>query len=477
MEEEMIPVIMAGGTGSRLWPLSRTLYPKQFMVLEGEDSLLQTTLKRLHGMECSPAIIISNEEHRFIVAEQIRLTGEPHSALILEPVGRNTAPAVALAAIEALNNEEDPVLLIMAADHVIGDVAAFQKTVLEACKIAEMDKLVTFGIVPTEAETGYGYIRAKGLISGLKNADEPAYPVAEFVEKPDIETARRYLDSGEYFWNSGMFMFKARRYLEELEVHRPEILSACRAAMKHTSKDLEFHRIDKTLFEACPSDSIDYAVMEKTKDAYVVPLNVRWNDIGSWSALWDIAEKDENNNVLKGDILLNDARNCYINTTGKLVAAVGLEDIVIVNTKDAVLVATKDKVQNVKAIVETLKAQGRTEHYNHRDVYRPWGKYDSVDTGRRYQVKRISVKPGAKLSRQMHHHRAEHWVVVCGTAKVEKGEETILLTENQSIYIPLGTTHSLENPGKITLELIEVQSGSYLGEDDIVRFEDVYGRI
>jgi mannose-1-phosphate guanylyltransferase len=473
----MIPVIMAGGTGSRLWPLSRTLYPKQFMALEGEETMLQATLKRLRGLEHSPAIVITNEEHRFIVAEQIRLTGEETGPLILEPVGRNTAPAVALAALEALNSEEDPVLLIMAADHVIGDIAAFQKTVLSAGKIAETGKLVTFGIVPTEAETGYGYIRAQGLSKTADDSDEKGYPVAEFVEKPDSETAQRYLESGEYFWNSGMFMFKARRYLEELEAFSPAILTACRAAMKHTSRDLEFHRVDKVHFEACPSDSIDYAVMEKTKDACVVPLDVQWNDIGSWSALWNIAAKDANNNVVKGDILLHDTRNCYINTTGKLVATVGLEDIVVVNTKDAVLVATKDKVQDVKEIVEALKAQNRSEHYTHREVYRPWGKYDSVDTGKRYQVKRITVKPGAKLSQQMHHHRAEHWVVVLGTAKVQKGEETILLTENQSIYIPLGTTHSLENPGKIPLELIEVQSGSYLGEDDIVRFEDVYGRI
>ncbi|MEE4240212.1 MAG: mannose-1-phosphate guanylyltransferase/mannose-6-phosphate isomerase [Desulfopila sp.] len=473
----MIPVIMAGGTGSRLWPLSRTLYPKQFMALDGEETMLQATLKRLRGLEHSPAIVITNEEHRFIVAEQIRLTGEKTGPLILEPVGRNTAPAVALAALEALNSEEDPILLIMAADHVIGDVSAFQKTVLAAGKIAETGKLVTFGIVPTEAETGYGYIRARGLSKTSDDSNEQGYPVAEFVEKPDSETAQRYLESGEYFWNSGMFMFKARRYLEELETFSPAILNACRAAMKHTSRDLEFYRVDKVHFEACPSDSIDYAVMEKTADAYVVPLDVQWNDIGSWSALWNIAAKDTNNNVVKGDILLHDTKNCYINTTGKLVATVGLEDIVVVNTKDAVLVATKDKVQNVKEIVEALKTQDRSEHYTHREVYRPWGKYDSVDTGERYQVKRITVKPGAKLSQQMHHHRAEHWVVVLGTAKVQKGEETILLTENQSIYIPLGTTHSLENPGKIPLELIEVQSGSYLGEDDIVRFEDVYGRI
>ncbi len=473
----MIPVIMAGGTGSRLWPLSRTLYPKQFMTLNGEDSMLQASLKRLQGLETSPAIIITNEEHRFIVAEQVRLTGKQPGAIILEPVGRNTAPAVALAAIEVLNDDEDPTLLIMAADHVIDDIAAFQRTVKEAEKIAEAGKLVTFGISPTVAETGYGYIRVDGLAAELKKGQETSYPVAEFVEKPDFVTAQRYLESGEYFWNSGMFMFKARRYLEELEKFQPDILKACRAAMKKASKDLEFHRIDEAEFAACPSDSIDYAVMEKTSDAYVVPLNVEWNDIGSWSALWDIAIKDENDNVIKGDVISHDTHNCYINTTGKLVATVGLKDVIVVNTKDAVLVATKDKVQNVKKIVEILKKQERSEYYNHREVYRPWGKYDSIDAGTRYQVKRITVKPGAKLSRQMHHHRAEHWVVVSGSAKVEKGDETILLTENQSLYIPLGTTHSLENPGKIPLELIEVQSGSYLGEDDIVRFEDVYGRI
>jgi mannose-1-phosphate guanylyltransferase len=473
----MIPVIMAGGTGSRLWPLSRTLYPKQFMTLNGEDSMLQTSLKRLQGLDTSPVIIITNEEHRFIVAEQVRLTGEQPGAIILEPVGRNTAPAVALAALEALSRDEDPTLLIMAADHVIDDVSAFQETVKKAEEIAQEGKLVTFGISPTSAETGYGYIRVEGLVTELQKDEITSYPVAEFVEKPDLATAQSYLESGKYFWNSGMFMFKARRYLEELENFHPEILQSCRAAMKNTSRDLEFHRIDETEFAACPNDSIDYAVMEKTSDAYVVPLNVNWNDIGSWSALWEIAIKDENDNVIKGDVICHDTQNCYVNTTGKLVATVGLKDIIVVNTKDAVLVATKDKVQNVKKIVEILKKQERSEYYNHREVYRPWGKYDSVDFGNRYQVKRITVKPGAKLSKQMHHHRAEHWVVVSGSAKVLKGEETILLTENQSIYIPLGTTHSLENPGKIPLELIEVQSGSYLGEDDIVRFEDVYGRI
>ena len=473
----MIPVILAGGTGSRLWPLSRTLYPKQFMALDGKETMLQATLQRLDGMETEPAIVISNEEHRFIVAEQLRLTGSTLGAIILEPVGRNTAPAAAMAALEAINTSEDPLLLIMAADHVIGDAAAFQQTVRAAIPYAQSGKLVAFGMVPTAAETGYGYIRAGEMASRSKDEAMTAFPVDEFVEKPDAETARTYLESGQYFWNSGIFLFKATRYLEELEAHHPDILSACRAAMKHTSRDLEFHRVDQEHFEACPSNSIDYAVMEKTSDAYVMPLNLQWNDIGSWSALWDIADKDTNNNVVKGDILLNETSNCYINTSDKLVATVGLENTVIVNTKDALLVATKDKVQNVKNIVEALKSDNRSEYYNHLEVYRPWGKYESIDTGPRYQVKRITVKPGAKLSLQMHHHRAEHWVVVSGTARVHKDEEIILLTENQSIYIPLGTTHSLENPGKISLELIEVQSGSYLGEDDIVRFEDVYGRI
>ena len=473
----MIPVIMAGGTGSRLWPLSRTLYPKQFMTLEGEDSLLQATLKRLMGLNCSAPIVVTNEEHRFIAAEQLRRLGSEIGTLVLEPVGRNTAPAVALAALEALKGHEDPLLLIMPADHVIDDIEHFQKTVREAEKLAETGKLVTFGIRPTSAETGYGYIRADIAASEQKEKDGSGYPIIEFIEKPDTETAKRYLESGQYLWNSGMFLFKARKYLEELEVFSPEIVRACRAAMETITADLDFQRIDKAEFEQCPSDSIDYAVMEKTGDAYVVPLDIQWNDIGSWSALWDIAEKDADHNVIRGDVLINETRNCYIHNKDKLVAAVGLEDIVVVNTKDAVLVATKDKVQNVKEIVKLLKEQGRSEYYNHRVVYRPWGKYDSVDFGDRYQVKRITVKPGAVLSVQMHHHRAEHWVVVSGTAKVRKGDETLLLTENQSTYIPLGTTHSLENPGKIPLELIEVQSGSYLEEDDIVRFDDVYGRV
>lgn len=472
----MIPIIMAGGTGSRLWPLSRTLYPKQFMSLDGNDSMLQTTIKRLEGMECSSPIIITNEDHRFIVAEQTRLTQTTPYAIILEPTGRNTAPAVALAALEALSRDKDSILLVVAADHVIGNTKAFQKTVTDACRLAQQGKLVTFGIVPQHPETGYGYIRAKNFTSKPSQTNA-AFEVAEFVEKPNLQKAREYLEQGDYFWNSGMFMFKALRYLEELEKYRPDILTSCREAMKDTSRDMEFLRVDKDCFEACPSESIDYAVMEQTEDAYVVPLDVDWNDIGSWSALWDNAQKDMNNNALSGDILTHNTSNSYIHSSDKLVATVGVDNVVVVNTKDAVLVAKKDKVQDVKKIVEQLKSSSRSEHFNHREVYRPWGKYDSVDNGKRYQVKRITVKPGAKLSLQMHHHRAEHWIIVSGTAKVHKGDETILLSENQSVYIPLGTTHSLENPGKIPLELIEVQSGSYLGEDDIVRFEDLYGRI
>ncbi len=469
---------MAGGTGSRLWPLSRTLSPKQFMTVENDNSMLQTTLKRLNGLDCKPPIIITNEDHRFIVAEQMRLMDGQTGTIILEPVGRNTAPAAALAAFTAIDRDQESLLMVMAADHIIGDVQSFQATMAQAEKVARQGKLVTFGIPPERAETGYGYIRAKGFDSD-KTAFEAAsaFEIAEFIEKPDIETAEKYLESGAYFWNSGMFMFQAKKYLEELEKFRPDIFTACKNAMRQTSKDMDFLRIDKHIFTACPTDSIDYAVMEKTKQGYVIPLNVPWNDIGSWSALWDIAAKDQENNVLKGDVLIENTSDSYIQSTDKLVAVVGLDNVVVVNTKDAVLVSTKNEVQKVKNIVEKLKSEGRSEHLIHREVYRPWGKYDSIDMGERYQVKRITVKPGAKLSIQMHHHRAEHWVIVSGTAKVLKGDTTLLLSENESVYIPLGTTHSLENPGKIPLELIEVQSGPYLGEDDIIRFEDQYGRV
>lgn len=468
----MIPIVLAGGTGSRLWPLSRSLSPKQFMKVEGDNSMLQATLKRLDGLSCDAPMIITNEEHRFIVAEQVRLTGQKTSAIILEPIGRNTAPAIALAALETIRRQNDALLLILAADHVIGDIPAFHDAVNRAAVIAEEGRLVTFGIVPTKPETGYGYIR-----SG-EPTNEHAFEITEFIEKPDLQTAEKYLKDGGYFWNSGMFMFTAKRYLEELEKYRPDILDACRKAMAETSADMsEFLRIDTKAFSACPSESIDYAVMEKTDSGCVVPLDAAWNDIGNWTALWDIADKDNNSNVLQGDILTEETNNCYIRSEDKLVATIGLDNIVVVNTKDAVLVAPKDKVQQVKQVVEKLKNDRRPEYLNHREVYRPWGKYDSIDNGDRYQVKRITVKPGGKLSLQMHHHRAEHWVVVSGTAKVYKGDETSLVSENESVYIPVGTVHALENPGKIPLELIEVQSGPYLGEDDIIRFEDVYGRV
>ncbi len=466
----LVPIIMAGGSGTRLWPLSRALYPKQFLPLVGDNSMLQETLIRLSGLDIAEPVTICNEEHRFIVAEQLRTLGKL-GTIVLEPEGRNTAPAIALAADIAThrNGDNDPLLLVLAADHVIQNPQAFVDVVEQAIPLAEQGKLVTFGIVPQCAHTGYGYIkRGPDVASGFE--------VSEFVEKPDQTTAQQYLDSGEYYWNSGMFLFKASRYLKELEAHRPDIAAACAASLSQTEKDLDFVRVDKEAFLSCPEDSIDYAVMEKTKDAVVVPLDAGWNDIGSWSALWEVDEKDANGNASRGDVIFHDSKNCLAHGGERLIATVGLEDIVIVDTKDAVLVAHKDKVQDVKKIVEQLKVEGRSEFQLHREVYRPWGKYDSVDNGQRYQVKRITVKPGAKLSVQMHHHRAEHWIVVSGTAKVTNGDKTFLVTENESTYIPVGVVHALENPGKVPLELIEVQSGSYLGEDDIVRFEDRYGR-
>tara|TARA_R110002033_G_scaffold96537_2_gene145428 strand:- start:4628 stop:6040 length:1413 start_codon:yes stop_codon:yes gene_type:complete len=469
----ILPVIMAGGNGSRLWPLSRELYPKQFLTVSGELSMLQQTVARLTGMEHHAPLLICNEEHRFIAAEQIRLGGFAHSGIILEPVGRNTAPAIALAALQALKNaeqDEDPILLVLAADHLIEDTSAFQKSVGKALPFAKDGKLVTFGIVPTVPETGYGYIKA-----GQPQGD--AFTVAEFVEKPDLNTAQGYLASGDYYWNSGMFLFKASRYLEELKKHSPEILLACEESMQENTTDMDFVRVNIEAFQRCPDDSIDYAVMEKTDSSMVIPMDAGWSDVGSWSALWEVSEKDENKNVIKGDVISVNSANNYLHSNNKLIAVVGIDNLVVVETKDAILVAHKEQVQDVKVIVNHLKAVGRTEHKIHREVYRPWGKYDSLDVGNRDQVKRITVKPGAKLSIQMHHHRAEHWIVVSGTAKVTNGDKTILLTENESTYIPIGQIHALENPGVLPLELIEVQSGSYLGEDDIVRFEDRYGRI
>ncbi len=469
----LIPVIMAGGSGSRLWPLSRELYPKQFLKLDGEATMLQATINRLQQLESAPPLVICNEHHRFLVAEQLRHLGKLAHNIILEPAGRNTAPAIALAALTAQQTSgdgEDPLLLVLAADHVIRDEAAFTASVQSAILHAEAGKLVTFGIVPTHAETGYGYIRRGAEQQG-------AFAVAQFVEKPDVTTAERYLASGEYYWNSGMFLFRASRFLAELEAFRPDIYAACAQAVGTINPDLDFVRVNKTAFLACPSDSIDYAVMEKTADAVVVPMDAGWSDVGSWSSLWEISNKDEQGNVFRGDVMQYASQNNYVFAESGLVSLVGVDNLVVVQTKDAVLVVDQHKVQDVKMIVEELKAAGRSEHRMHREVYRPWGKYDSIDNGRRYQVKRITVKPGEKLSLQMHHHRAEHWIVVSGTAKVTNGERTFLVTENESTFIPVGAVHALENPGKMMLELIEVQSGTYLGDDDIVRLEDRYGRI
>lgn len=465
----LTPVIMAGGSGSRLWPLSRELRPKQFLSFSDESTMLQQTLSRLAGLEQQPSIVICNEEHRFLVAEQLRQIGAEGGRILLEPVGRNTAPAIALAAIAATQEGEDPLLLVLAADHLIQDVEQFHDSIELAIPLAEQDYLVTFGVVPTHPETGYGYIhQGDELGQGFK--------VRRFVEKPDTDTAATYLSSGEYLWNSGMFLFRASRYLDELGQHQPAMLETCRKAMTNTAHDLDFTRVDATAFAESPNESIDYAVMEKTDRAAVVPLDARWSDIGSWSSLWDVSDKCESGNSCHGDVVHEDTRNTLVRAESRLVATVGIEDLVIVETKDAVLVAHKDKAQDVKKIVQRLKDEQRPEYENHREVYRPWGIYDSVDNGQRYQVKRITVKPGAKLSVQMHHHRAEHWVVVSGTARVTNGERTYLVTENESTFIPVGQVHALENPGVVPLELIEIQSGTYLGEDDIVRFEDNYGR-
>lgn len=470
----MKPVVLAGGTGSRLWPKSRAALPKQFLALTSEKTMLQETVARLDGMDVEPVIVICNEAHRFLVAEQLRHDEINHGGILLEPMGRNTAPAIALAALHATLDGKDPVLLVLAADHLIADCPSFHKAIKHAESLALQDKLVTFGIVPDSAHIGYGYIRRGEQL----NQAETGYSVSQFVEKPDLKTAQKYVDNGEYYWNSGMFMFKASRYLQELEKYAPDMLNICKKAIEDESEDLDFVRISAEVFAACPDDSIDYAVMEKTDAAAVVPLDAGWNDVGSWSSLWETSShKDKDNNVVVGDAILHNVSNSYINSEERLISVVGLDDIVVVETKDSVLVANKSKVQDIKHIVNTLKREKRPEFEFHREVFRPWGSYDSIDNGERFQVKRITVKPGEKLSVQMHHHRAEHWIVVSGTAKVTNGEETLLLTENESTYIPIGVVHALENPGKLPLELIEVQSGSYLGEDDIVRFSDRYGRI
>ena len=458
-------VVLAGGSGTRLWPLSRAGHPKQFLGLNGHETMLQATMNRLKGLDVRSSLIISNEEHRFLVAEQLRDINQ-ETSIILEPVGRNTAPAIALAALMA---DGDPLLLVLAADHVIQDEAAFTSAVNSAIPMAEAGRLVTFGIVPSDAHTGYGYIEKGG-------GDGVGFVVKKFFEKPTLDVAQSYVESGDYLWNSGMFLFKASRYLEELQKFRPDIYDACASSIVDTQADIDFTRINRETFEGCPSESIDYAVMEKTKDAVVVEMDAGWSDIGSWSSLWEVSEKNTDGNALYGDVILHETNNSYIRTDGKLVAAIGVDNLVIVSTKDAVMVVHKDRVQDTKIIVQKLKELGRSEWKSNREIYRPWGKYDSVDNGERYQVKRITVKPGAKLSVQMHHHRAEHWVVVSGSAKVTNGDKTFLLSENESTFIPIGVVHALENPGKLELQLIEIQSGSYLGEDDIVRFEDIYGR-
>lgn len=465
----LCPVILAGGSGTRLWPLSRKLYPKQFLPLLGQDTLLQSTWKRLIGLGAAMTLVLCNEEHRFIVADQLREIGAA-ARIILEPVARNTAPAVAVAALVAMCQDPDAMLVVLPADHALADEALFQETVRAAVPLAQAGYLVTFGVPPTRPETGYGYIqRAEPLPEG-------GFRVARFVEKPDADTAQKYCEHGGYWWNSGMFVLRADRVVAELERFEPDMVVACRAALGSSCQDLDFLRLDAGEFAASPEKSIDYAVMERTDRAAVLPLATAWSDLGSWDALWEAGVKDGSGNVVHGDVLLADVRDSFVHADSRLVAAVGLADHIVVETTDAVLVAPRHRVQEVKQLVDSLKARRRPEAVTHRKVFRPWGNYESIDVGARYQVKRITVLPGQILSLQKHFHRAEHWVVVRGTAMVTRGQEQILLQENESIYIPLGTVHRLENPGRIPLELIEVQVGSYLGEDDIVRMEDVYGR-
>ena len=476
------PVVLSGGSGTRLWPLSREKYPKQLLSFVGQDSLLQATLRRLEGIDgatCAPPLVVCNDEYRFVVAEQLRLMGL-QGRIVLEPVGRNTAPALTLAALAARAAGDDPVLLVMPADHVVSQVAAFQECVRHAARLAQNGAVVTFGITPDRPETGYGYIQAGAALDA-----GGACAIARFVEKPDRATAEGYLQQGNYSWNSGVFVLRASVWLNALRLCRPDILEACEAAWNKSTSDLSFVRVDAEAFAACPSDSIDYAVMERLAGAQaveglpqgvVLPLSAGWSDVGAWDALWQILPKDEAGNVSQGRVMLQDCNDTLAYSSGRLLACVGVQSLVVVETPDAVLVVDQRHTQDVKKIVDRLKREGCAEGMLHRKVYRPWGWYDGVDAGERFQVKRIMVKPGGKLSLQMHHHRAEHWVVVRGTARVTKGDEAFLLTENQSTYIPLGVTHRLENPGHVDLEMIEVQSGSYLGADDIVRLGDVYGR-
>lgn len=466
------PVVMAGGSGTRLWPLSRAGYPKQFLVLSGNTSLFQQAVSRLEGLadtqlEVAAPVVVGNEEHRFLVLDQLRELKTEPSAVLLEPTGRNTAPAVTLAALQALESGGDAILVVTSADQTVTDGAAFTAALRAAITMAAEGAITVLGITPDRPETGYGYIRADGT------------RVAQFVEKPDLATAEKYVASGAYYWNAGMFVLKASVWMAALERFRPDIATACRAAWAVRSTDAKFVRPGKAEFSAVPSESVDYAVMEKcpgVMDIRMQALSAGWNDLGAWEAVWQVAEKDTSGNASTGDTMVSDSRNTLVHATSRLVSVVGLDDVVVVETPDAVLVARREKSQDVKNIVNQLGREQRGEQVLHRKVHRPWGWYDSIDHGPRHQVKRIMVKPGASLSLQMHHHRAEHWIVVSGTAEVTNGDKVIMLTENQSTYIPLGQTHRLANPGKVPLEIIEVQSGSYLGEDDIVRFEDTYGR-
>ncbi len=467
------PVILSGGAGSRLWPLSRKALPKQLLALAGPSTMIQETVLRTRGPGFAAPLVISGQDHRFLIAEQLRAAGIEGARIILEPAGRNTAPAAAVAALKVMEDDPDGLLLLMPSDHIVGDVPAFHAAVAVAAKAAAGGALVTFGIKPASPETGYGYIKSAQALAGAPGA----FAVERFVEKPDRPTAEGYLASGEYYWNSGMFLFSARAFLKEMERLEPGMLSCCQGAITHAHRDMDFIRLGEAAFLACPSQSIDYAIMEHAANAAVVPVEMGWNDVGSWQSLWDIAQRGPDGNALLGDIVTQGSRNSYIRSEGPLIAAVGVENLVIVATKDAVLVSHRDAAQDVKKIVDQLEAGGRDHHIHHAVVHRPWGSYESVDEGERFQVKRIIVKPGAKLSLQMHHHRAEHWIVVSGAALVTCDDQQFLLQENESTYIPQGSRHRLENPGKVALHLIEVQSGSYLGEDDIVRFEDTYGRV
>ena len=483
---KIYPVILSGGSGTRLWPLSRAVLPKQLLPLVTDKTMLQETALRVHSLpnrragdsaladcEIMAPLVVCGNEHRFMVAEQLREIGLAPLGILLEPVGRNTAPAVAVAAHYLLAIDPQALMLVLPADHVITDVAAFHVAIAEAAALAGAGALATFGIVPTAPETGYGYIRSGAAVAGAGQGRR----VERFVEKPDLATAQSFVAAGNYYWNSGMFLFRAERYLSELGQFQPAMLAACELAVRDGYRDLDFCRLEEKAFAACPSDSIDYAVMEHTAHAVVLPAAIGWSDVGSWSALWDVQQWDASGNVVRGDVYLDGVSNCLVRAESRMVAVLGVHDLVVVETDDAVLIAHKDQVQRVKQVVEHLKQTGRSEHQQHRKVYRPWGSYEGIDIGERFQVKRITVNPGGKLSLQMHHHRAEHWVVVSGTASVTCGDKVTLLTENESTYIPIGMTHRLENPGKLPLHLIEVQSGSYLGEDDIVRLEDVYQRV